>query len=56
MPGGEALFRLVQGGEIELRGQVAEQDLPLLKVGQPVNVASPAPPRCIREKYGCSAR
>jgi HlyD family secretion protein len=37
-PGGEALFRLSQGGEVELRGQVAEQDLPLLKVGQVVNV------------------
>ncbi len=37
-PGGEALFRLSEGGEIELRGQVAEQDLPLLKVGQVVAV------------------
>src|SRR5262249_26993669 len=31
---GEALFRLAQGGEIEMRGQVAEQDLPRLLVGQ----------------------
>jgi RND family efflux transporter MFP subunit len=37
-PGGEALFRLSEGGEIELRGQVPEQDLPLLRVGQTVNV------------------
>jgi HlyD family secretion protein len=37
-PGGEALFRLSEKGEVELRGQVAEQDLPLLKVGQVVNV------------------
>jgi len=37
-PGGEALFRLSERGEIELRGQVPEQDLPLLKVGQTVNV------------------
>jgi len=37
-PGGEALFRLSEGGEVELRGQVSEQDLPLLKVGQSVNV------------------
>jgi HlyD family secretion protein len=37
-PGAEALFRLSEGGEVELRGQVAEQDLPLLKVGQLVNV------------------
>ena len=36
--GGEALFRLSQGGEVELRGQVAEQDLPRLMVGQLVNV------------------
>ena len=37
-PGGEALFRLSEGGEVELRGQVAEQDLPLLKIGQSVDV------------------
>jgi len=37
-PGGGALFRLAEGGEVELRGQVAEQDLPLLQVGQPVNL------------------
>jgi HlyD family secretion protein len=37
-PGGEALFRLSEGGEIELRGQVPEQDLPSLKIGQTVNV------------------
>jgi HlyD family secretion protein len=37
-PGGEALFRLSEGGQVELRGQVAEQDLPLLKVGQDVSV------------------
>jgi RND family efflux transporter MFP subunit len=36
--GGDALFRLSKDGEIELRGQVAEQDLPLLKVGQRVDV------------------
>ena len=35
---GEALFRLAQGGEIEMRGQVAEQDLPRLVVGQPASV------------------
>jgi len=33
-PGGEALFRLASGGEIEMRGQVAEQDLSVLTVGQ----------------------
>ncbi|HEV7357398.1 MAG TPA: efflux RND transporter periplasmic adaptor subunit [Steroidobacteraceae bacterium] len=38
MPGGEALFRLSKDGETELRGQVAEQDLPLLKAGQTVDV------------------
>jgi HlyD family secretion protein len=37
-PGGEALFRLSERGEVELRGQVSEQDLPQLKVGQSVNV------------------
>lgn len=34
MPGGDALFRLSENGEVELRGQVAEQDLPQLKLGQ----------------------
>jgi HlyD family secretion protein len=38
LPGGDAMFRLSKGGEIEMRGQVAEQDLPLLVVGQDVNV------------------
>ena len=36
-PGGAALFR-VSGGEIEMRGQVAEQDLAQVKVGQPATV------------------
>lgn len=38
MPGNEVLFRLSQRGEVELRGEVAEQDLPLLTLGQLVNV------------------
>jgi HlyD family secretion protein len=39
MPGGETpLFRLASGGEIEMRGQVAEQDLPVLTVGQTADV------------------
>ena len=38
MAGGEALFRLSKDGDTELRGNVAEQDLPLLKVGQTVDV------------------
>jgi len=37
-PAGGALFRMAEGDEVELRGDVAETDLPLLKVGQPVNV------------------
>jgi RND family efflux transporter MFP subunit len=37
-PGGDALFRVASGGELEMRGQVAEQDLPALKVGQPAQV------------------
>jgi hypothetical protein len=32
------LFRLAQDGEIELRGQVAEQDLPKIQVGQTAQV------------------
>ncbi len=37
-PGGDPLFRLSQNGDVELRGQVAEQDLPLLKPGQEASV------------------
>ena len=37
-PGGEALFRLASGGEVEMRGQVAEQDMAVLTVGQPAAV------------------
>lgn len=37
-PGGEALFRLAKGGEVEMRGQVAEQDFAQLKTGQPAAV------------------
>ncbi|MBS0396258.1 MAG: efflux RND transporter periplasmic adaptor subunit [Proteobacteria bacterium] len=37
-PGGATLFRLARGGEIEMRAQAAEQDLPQLAVGQPAEV------------------
>lgn len=37
-PGGDALFRLAMSGEIEMRGQVAEQDMAVLTVGQPALV------------------
>jgi HlyD family secretion protein len=37
-PAGSPLFRMAEGDEVELRGDVAEQDLTLLKVGQPVDV------------------
>jgi RND family efflux transporter MFP subunit len=38
VPGGEPLFRLASGGEIEMRGQIAEQDLARLQIGQPASV------------------
>ena len=37
-PGGDALFRIASGGEVEMRGQIAEQDLAVLKTGQPASV------------------
>jgi HlyD family secretion protein len=37
-PGGDALFRVESGGEVEMRGQIAEQDLAQVKVGQPATV------------------
>lgn len=37
-PGGEPLFRLSRGDEVEVRAQLAEQDLPRLAVGQPALV------------------
>jgi RND family efflux transporter MFP subunit len=36
--GGEPLFRLGRGGEIEMRGRVSEGDVGLLAVGQPASV------------------
>jgi HlyD family secretion protein len=33
-PGGDALFRIASGGEVEMRGQIAEQDLAALKTSQ----------------------
>jgi RND family efflux transporter MFP subunit len=35
---GDALFRIASNGEVEMRGQIAEQDLAQLKVGQPATV------------------
>jgi RND family efflux transporter MFP subunit len=35
---GDALFRVASNGEVEMRGQIAEQDLAVLKVGQPASV------------------
>ena len=37
-PGGPTLFRVASGGEVEMRGQIAEQDLARVKVGQPATV------------------
>jgi HlyD family secretion protein len=37
-PGGAALFRVASGGEVEMRGQIAEQDLARVKIGQPATV------------------
>jgi RND family efflux transporter MFP subunit len=36
--GGDALFRVASGGEVEMRGQLAEQDLAQVKVGEPATV------------------
>jgi len=37
-PGGPALFRVASNGEVEMRGQLAEQDLAQVKVGEPATV------------------
>jgi RND family efflux transporter MFP subunit len=37
-PGGPALFRLERNGEIEMRGQIAEQDMARLRIGQNAQV------------------
>jgi HlyD family secretion protein len=36
--GGPALFRIESGGEVEMRGQLAEQDLAQVKIGDPATV------------------
>jgi HlyD family secretion protein len=38
VPGSTVLFRLARDGQIEMRGQVAEQDVPHLKIGQEARV------------------
>ena len=38
VPGSTVLFRLARNGQIEMRGQVAEQDVPRLKVGEEAEV------------------
>ena len=38
VPGSTVLFRLARDGQIEMRGQVAEQDVPHLKIGQQAQV------------------
>jgi HlyD family secretion protein len=38
VPGSTVLFRLARHGEIEMRGQVAEQDVPMLKIGEQADV------------------
>jgi HlyD family secretion protein len=38
VPGSTVLFRLARDGQIEMRGQVAEQDVPHLKIGQEAEV------------------
>ncbi len=37
-PGGDVLFRVASGGEVEMRGQIAEQDLAQVKAGQTATV------------------
>jgi len=37
-PGSGALFRLARGGEMEMRAQLAQQDLALVRVGMPATV------------------
>ncbi len=37
-PGAGALFRLAAGGEMEMRAQVAQQDIALLRAGMPASV------------------
>jgi RND family efflux transporter MFP subunit len=44
-PGGDALFRVASGGEVEMRGQLAEQDLAQVKIGDPATVHLTGLPR-----------
>ena len=40
VPGSTVLFRLARDGQIEMRGQVAEQDVPRLNVGETARCAA----------------
>lgn len=50
LPGNTVLFHLARGGAIEMRGQVAEQDMPRLKVGQSVRVYIDGAPQTFEGK------
>ena len=46
--GGAALFRMAEGGVLEMRGQVAEQDLARLKPGMPAEIRPVGSPNSYR--------
>ena len=47
-PGGTPLFRIAEGGVLEMRAQVAEQDLAKLRVGMPADVRPVGSPNTYR--------
>jgi RND family efflux transporter MFP subunit len=49
-PGGDALFRVASGGEVEMRGQLAEQDLAQVKTGDAATVRLTGLPQSFQGK------
>jgi HlyD family secretion protein len=49
-PGGDALFRIASNGEVEMRGQLAEQDLAQVKVGDSASVQLTGLPQAFQGK------
>jgi HlyD family secretion protein len=44
----DAMFRIIQNGDIELDAEVTESDLPRLKIGQPVDVTVAGQPEILK--------
>ena len=55
-PGSGALFRLAEGGEMEMRAQLSQQDLAFVRTGMPASVTPIGLDRSFAGRSGRSRR